>query len=141
VGGHQLRVLRVQRRALPRHARDHGRHVLAAPHLDGRAGRAFHQPHLEREAFEMATYVGANPYPWPYNGDLRPENTALLVIDMQTDFCGIGGNVDKMGYGLSRTRAPIEPITAVLPATRTAGARKPPPPASRPPHPLAPPAA
>ena len=35
-------------------------------------------------------FVNADPYPWPYNGDLRPQNTALLVIDMQTDFCGIG---------------------------------------------------
>src|SRR5262245_30193134 len=69
----------------------------------------------------MATSVGANPYPWPYNGDLRPENTALLVIDMQTDFCGIGGYVDTMGYDLSLTRAPIEPIRAVLAAMRTAG--------------------
>jgi nicotinamidase-related amidase len=70
----------------------------------------------------MATrFVNANPYPWPYNGDLRPENTALLVIDMQTDFCGIGGYVDKMGYDLSLTRAPIEPIRAVLAAMRAGG--------------------
>jgi nicotinamidase-related amidase len=70
----------------------------------------------------MAThFVNANPYPWPYNGDLRPGNTALLVIDMQTDFCGIGGYVDKMGYDLSLTRAPIEPIRAVLAAMRAAG--------------------
>ena len=65
--------------------------------------------------------VGANPYPWPYNGDLRPQNTALIIIDMQTDFCGIGGYVDKMGYDLSLTRAPIEPIKHVLAAFRRRG--------------------
>ena len=66
-------------------------------------------------------YVKADPYPWPYDGDLRPENTALVVIDMQTDFCGIGGYVDRMGYDLSLTRAPIEPIRTVLAAARARG--------------------
>lgn len=66
-------------------------------------------------------YVAADPYPWPYNGDLRPENTVVLVIDMQTDFCGPGGYVDKMGYDLSLTRAPIEPIRRVLDAARAQG--------------------
>jgi biuret amidohydrolase len=70
----------------------------------------------------MATrFVTANPYPWPYNGALYPENTALMVIDMQTDFCGVGGYVDAMGYDLSLTRAPIAPIRAVLAAMRAAG--------------------
>ena len=62
--------------------------------------------------------TAANPYPWPYDGDLQPSNTALIVIDMQTDFCGKGGYVDKMGYDLSLTRAPIEPIRRVLAAMR-----------------------
>jgi nicotinamidase-related amidase len=68
-----------------------------------------------------ANLVQANPYPWPYSGRLEPSNTALIVIDMQTDFCGKGGYVDKMGYDLSLTRAPIAPIQSVLSAARRRG--------------------
>lgn len=69
----------------------------------------------------MGCFIEADPYPYPYNGDLRPDNTALIIIDMQTDFCGIGGYVDKMGYDLSLTRAPIEPIQKVLSFMRDRG--------------------
>jgi biuret amidohydrolase len=69
----------------------------------------------------MTRTVQASPYPWPWNGKLRPDNTALLVIDMQTDFCGVSGYVDKMGYDVSVTRAPIVPIQALLAVMRTQG--------------------
>lgn len=69
----------------------------------------------------MTRFITADPYPFPYNGDLGPDNTCLIVIDMQTDFCGKGGYVDSMGYDLSLTRAPIEPIRAVLAVMRAKG--------------------
>jgi nicotinamidase-related amidase len=67
------------------------------------------------------TYVAADPYPWPYDGKLDKQNTALIVIDMQTDFCGKGGYIDLLGYDISITRAVIQPIQRLLAAFRSAG--------------------
>jgi biuret amidohydrolase len=69
----------------------------------------------------MGLFIAANPYPYPFNGDLRPDNTVLLIIDMQTDFCGEGGYVDKMGYDLSLTRSPIAPLQTLLTLMRSKG--------------------
>ncbi|MBD2462518.1 cysteine hydrolase [Oscillatoria sp. FACHB-1407] len=69
----------------------------------------------------MPKFVNADPYPYPYNGDLRPENTAILVIDMQVDFCGLGGYLDKKGYDVSLTRAAIAPIKSLLTVVREKG--------------------
>jgi nicotinamidase-related amidase len=69
----------------------------------------------------MLPQLPADPYPWPFDGVWSVQDTALMVIDMQTDFCGAGGYVDAMGYDLSLTRAPIAPIRAVLRAARAKG--------------------
>ncbi len=69
----------------------------------------------------MSLYISADPYAWPYNGNLTPDNTALIIIDMQTDFCGNGGYVDKMGYDISLTRKPISQIERLLNNMRVLG--------------------
>lgn len=69
------------------------------------------------ESMAGALSLTADPYPYAFDID----NTALVIIDMQIDFCGSGGYVDRMGYDLSLTAAPIEPIKKVLAAARAAG--------------------
>lgn len=67
------------------------------------------------------SHLDSTPYPWPFDGCWNPSDTALIIIDMQTDFCGPGGYVDTMGYDLSLTRAPIPAIRNVLSAMRSKG--------------------
>jgi nicotinamidase-related amidase len=65
--------------------------------------------------------IEADPYLWPFNGNLSPSNTVFMVIDMQHDFCGKGGYVDSMDYDISLTRRPIQPIQNVLTCMRQQG--------------------
>jgi nicotinamidase-related amidase len=69
----------------------------------------------------MSIFLNSTPYPWPYDGDLRSDNTALIIIDMQIDFCGPGGYVDSMGYDIGLTRKPIQPLIKLLAAMRSGG--------------------
>ena len=65
--------------------------------------------------------VKATPYDFPFNGDFGPHNTALVIIDMQTDFCLPGGYCDQMGLDVSLTGGVIAPTKKVLQAMRVAG--------------------
>ena len=69
----------------------------------------------------MTVTIAANPYVWPYDGDIPTGRTALINIDWQVDFCGEGGYVDTMGYDLSLVRTPLGPAQEVLAAARAAG--------------------
>ncbi|MEM7062193.1 MAG: cysteine hydrolase [Cyanobacteria bacterium P01_B01_bin.77] len=50
--------------------------------------------------------------PYPLTLDL--ERTALLVIDMQNDFCTPGGWADCKGFDVSQTQSPIRPLQTLL---------------------------
>lgn len=47
--------------------------------------------------------------------------TAIVVIDMQNDFCTRGGWVDHIGGEVEPDRAPIAPLRALLPQLREQG--------------------
>lgn len=50
----------------------------------------------------MTTFssVDSTPYVWPFDGRWSARDTTFVIIDMQTDFVGIGGYVDRMGDDL-----------------------------------------
>ena len=47
--------------------------------------------------------------------------TALLVIDMQNDFCAAGGWLDHIGVDIAPARRPIAPLQIFLPKLRNIG--------------------
>jgi nicotinamidase-related amidase len=65
--------------------------------------------------------VEATPYAWPNDGLLDPQKTALLIIDMQRDFCSESGYVHSMGYDIQAARAVIPAIMDVRAVVRRWG--------------------
>ena len=49
------------------------------------------------------------------------DTTALIVIDMQRDFCSPGGYADRAGMDISRMQAVVGKVQTLLHAARTAG--------------------
>ena len=52
---------------------------------------------------------------------LLPSRTALLLIDMQRDFCALGGYADQAGLDIACLRAPIPAQQRLLAAARASG--------------------
>jgi len=69
----------------------------------------------------VSLQIDADAYDFPHDGNLTPRNTALIVIDMQVDFCGEGGLSTVSGTDLAIMREPIAPIARVLAAARRFG--------------------
>ena len=56
----------------------------------------------------------------PQNITVDLKRTAMIVIDMQNDFCAKGGWVDYLGADYTPDRKPIKPLQKLLPALRKA---------------------
>ncbi|MGE3877388.1 MAG: cysteine hydrolase family protein, partial [Parvibaculaceae bacterium] len=65
--------------------------------------------------------IAARPFDYPYDGNLDPAATALLVIDLQIDFLSPDGYFARKGYDPSPLRAIIPNVNAVIAAARSAG--------------------
>lgn len=57
----------------------------------------------------------------PQNLTLDLEKSAIVIVDMQNDFCSPGGWLDSIGVDTAQLLAPIEPLNRLLPALRRAG--------------------
>lgn len=69
----------------------------------------------------VSQIAAAVPYAWPFDASFSQETTALVIIDMQNDFCTNGGYITHQGHDISGARAIIPAIQAVLHAFRKAG--------------------
>eukprot|EP01126_Amoeba_proteus_P034534 TRINITY_DN3446_c0_g1_i1.p1 TRINITY_DN3446_c0_g1~~TRINITY_DN3446_c0_g1_i1.p1 ORF type:complete len:605 (-),score=80.63 TRINITY_DN3446_c0_g1_i1:117-1931(-) len=76
---------------------------------------------LQHDNQQYRLQVAANPYSWPYNKRLSPNNTALIVIDMQNDFLSYEGYISQMGYDVSNSRKTIEPVRRLVQKMRERG--------------------
>ncbi|KAI1608881.1 isochorismatase [Exophiala viscosa] len=63
--------------------------------------------------------LAASPYNWPHDASLSPKTTALVIIDMQRDFCEEGGYFDCQGYNIRATQDIIPFVWIVLDHVRT----------------------
>lgn len=61
------------------------------------------------------------PPPPPLNIEIDLKRSAIIIIDMQNNFCAPGGLTDQQGFDLTPERAPIAPLKAILPQLRSAG--------------------
>ena len=88
------------------------------------AGRSYHW----RASAEMIDMAMPQPAPVPLRLPTTPQavtidllRTAIVVIDMQNDFCAATGWVDHLGADFTPDRAPIAPLQRLLPPLRAAG--------------------
>ncbi|MBX3568977.1 MAG: cysteine hydrolase [Rhizobiaceae bacterium] len=67
--------------------------------------------------------IAARPFDYPYDGNLQPSATALVVIDLQEDFLSHDGYFARSGYDPAPLRAIIPTVNRLIAAARSVGIR------------------
>lgn len=67
------------------------------------------------------TKVAAEPYAFPVEGRFAPKVAALVIIDMQRDFCDPDGYMGRRGGDVSAARVLVPKIAALRASARAAG--------------------
>ncbi|WP_210526885.1 cysteine hydrolase family protein [Rubellimicrobium arenae] len=65
--------------------------------------------------------IKAEPYDWPYDGQIDPTGLAALAIDLQRDFLSPQGYFARLGYDPGPLRAIIPAVNRVTRAVRGIG--------------------
>ncbi len=63
----------------------------------------------------------ATPHNWPISGTSNVNEWALVVVDMQNDYCTQGCYMDKAGFNLDPLNKPIKNILSVIKVARDYG--------------------
>lgn len=65
--------------------------------------------------------IRATPHNLPLNGRSLLNEWALIIVDMQNDYCSPGCYMDKQGYDIKRLRKPIVPLSKLVRTAREVG--------------------
>jgi hypothetical protein len=58
----------------------------------------------------MSFQVPGDPHPWPRDGKTANNSCAVIVGDMQEDYCSPGYYMDQADYDTGRLREPVKRI-------------------------------
>jgi ureidoacrylate peracid hydrolase len=76
---------------------------------------------IDDTPFRAASQLAHKPILATLEAKVEPKHTALVVIDVQNDFCAAGGMIDQEGIDIANATAMAERLPRLLQAARAAG--------------------
>jgi ureidoacrylate peracid hydrolase len=75
----------------------------------------------ERSSLDAAAALSSRPLLTGLEQKVAPEHTALVIVDVQNDFCAPGGMMDREGNDLVAVQEMAEALPRLIDEARTAG--------------------